>query len=295
MQKLVPIMVIILALGLMGSNLAYADYIDYINFRIIGNDPLVCLFEAEDEKVKFHEKDLYNKTVGWISEWSDQLNDYTGTDNWNFKYTYIPNATHYDAQLEDYPECNVMIVWDPQNPDTSSGTLGWTSWDHSKSIHKFAFINIYTHAFSNRIILDPIMLGEETGGIIEFDFGMMKREAEPMSDEALKAITQHEFGHALALLHKTQTLTNNFEALMADSLNPWSENISENFIIREADLEAVVLLYGEKGFKSYYDPMPAYGYGWEESVLRGTSPLSGEFLIKFPELVLQPAEFWENN
>ena len=114
-----------------------------------------------------------------------------------------------------------------------------------------------------------------------------------MPDEALRAITQHEFGHALALLHETETTTNNFKSLMAPNMSPWGEDIDKNFIISEDDLKAVVLLYGKEGFKNYYDPMPEYGYGWEETVLRGSSPITGEFLVKFPRIDLLPEEFWE--
>ena len=43
---------------------------------------------------------------------------------------------------------------------------------------------------------------------------------EPMQEEALRLIIQHEFGHVLGLLHYTKTLTNNFDSIMDSSFNP---------------------------------------------------------------------------
>jgi len=190
MHKATPLLALIILCGLVGSNLAYGDYTDYINMRIPQNIPNVCIFEAEEAQVNFQERDFYNKTVNWIQEgWIDNLNNYTNSNNWDMTFEYIPNATHYDMKLEDFPQCHIMIVWDAEN-DGSRENLGraqgYTAFDHSKSVHKYTFIDVFTWAPINKINLGLLQLGNYTqneDGTFEIPLTEFTFEYEEVSDE----------------------------------------------------------------------------------------------------------------
>ena len=295
MHKVTPLLALIILCGLVGSNLAYGDYTEYINMRIPQNIPNVCIFEAEEAEVNFHERDLYNKSVKWIQEgWIDNLNNYTNSNNWDMTFEYIPNATHYSMNLVDFPQCHVMIVWDAEN-DGSRENLGraqgYTAFDHAKSTHKYAFINVFTWAPMDRIInLGLLQLGNYTqneDGSFEIPLTEVTFEYEEVSDEGIRIVVQHEFGHAIGLGHYFKTLTFNYDSIMPPQVEfNGADDYLAQFQITEYDLEAVVQFYGKDGLKSYVDPpFPDNGFGWNESVLRGSTPVTGDFLIKFPNII----------
>jgi len=294
MHKVTPLLALIILCGLMGSNLAYADYTEYINMRIPQNIPNVCIFEAEEAQVNFQERDLYNKTVNWIQEgWIDNLNNHTNSNNWDMTFEYIPNATHYSMDLVDFPQCHVMIVWDAEN-DGSRENLGkaqgYTAFDHAKSTHKYAFINVFTWAPTNNISLGQINFGNMTAnekGEFEIDLNDFTFDYEEVSDEGVRIVVQHEFGHALGLGHYFTTLTYNYDSIMPPQVEFNGEDeYLVTFQITEYDLEAVVQFYGKDGLKSHIDPpFPDNGFGWNESTLRGSTPITGDFLVKFPNVL----------
>ena len=294
MHKVTPLLALIILCGLVGSNLAYGDYTEYINMRIPQNIPNVCIFEAEEAEVNFQERDFYNKTVNWIQEgWIDNLNNYTNSNNWDMTFEYIPNATHYAMDLVDFPQCHIMIVWDAEN-DGSRENLGraqgYTAFDHSKSVHKYAFIDVFTWAPINKINLGLLQLGNYTQnekGEYEIPLTELTFEYEEVSDEGIRVVVQHEFGHALALGHHFETMTYKYDSLMLPSVefNAPDEFLNE-FQITEYDLEALVQFYGKDGLKSYVDPpFPDNGFGWNESTLRGANLITGQFLVKFPNVI----------
>ena len=291
MHKATPLLAMLIIAGLLGSNLAYGDYTEYLNIRIPQQIPNVCIFEAEDPKVNFQERDLYNKSVKWIQEgWVDNLNNYTNSNNWDMTFEYIPNATHYDKELGDYPECHVLITWDPENDGSQENVKraqGYTAFDHSKSSHKYAFIDIFTWAPTNNIRLDLIdftNMTEGENGEFEIDLLDVTFDYEEISDEAVRVVVQHEFGHAYGLGHYTKTLTYSYKSIMPPSVEfNGQDDYLSTFQITEDDLRAVIALYGDEGLKSHVDPpLPKYGYGWAESTLRGSTPVTGDFLVKFP-------------
>src|SRR3990172_350126 len=157
MQKIAPVLVLLLIIGLLGSNLAYADYTEYMKIRIESNNPNVCVFEAENPQVDFAKRGLYKKTVKWISEWSKQLEKEANGGNWDFTYEFIHNSTHFDKKPTDFPQCNVLIVFDAENLNPIESDLGmaqgYTSFDYRSSTHKFSFIDIFTFAPTNEINL----------------------------------------------------------------------------------------------------------------------------------------------
>ncbi len=64
------------------------------------------------------------------------------------------------------------------------------------------------------------------------------------------------------------------------------------FQVTKYDLQAVVQFYGKDGLKSHIDPpFPDYGFGWTESTLRGENLITGEYLIKFPNVLWLTPEY----
>lgn len=277
----------------MGSNLAYADYTDYIGLRIPYSIPNICIFEAEEPEVKFHERDLYNKSVKWIQEaWIDKLNERTNDNNWDVTFEQIPNATHYDKKLIDFPQCHVMIVWDDINrleDEKLSNAQGYTSFDHSKSNHKWSFIDIFVSQPSgiiDLIQLDLTNMTQNEDGDWEIPINDYIKY-EPLSDEAIRVVVIHEFGHAIGLGHYTQTMTWNYDSLMVPSVKfNEDDEFLASYQTTEDDIEAMYELYGKAGFREFnHQPKPSFGYGWVETTTRGAHPITGDFLIKFPDIV----------
>jgi len=292
MQKSLQVLSILAIIGLLGTNFAYADYTEWIGLRIPYSKPNVCIFEAENKKVDFTKRHLYDKTKKWIQEaWIDKLNKYTDSNNWDVTYEFISNATHFNKKITDFYQCHVMIVFDAENLLTSkdlTDAQGFTSFDHSNSRHKWAFIDIFTWTPTNEIDLGVIDIGklkQNEDGSYEIPLGDVLIY-EPLTDEAIRIVVQHEFGHAIGLGHYTETLTYEYDSLMTPSVDfKLKDKSLKKFHSTEDDIKAVIQLYGKGGFeKMTQAPIPKFAYGWLESTNRGINEL-GYYEVHFPDII----------
>ena len=291
MQKIAPILAILIIAGLLGTNFAYADYTDWIGYRISNKVPNVCIFEAENVKVDFAKRDLFNKTVKWIKEgWVNKLNKATNSDDWNMTFEFIANATHFDKKQTDFPQCNVMIVYDAENlleDRDMSSAQGFTSFDYSSSNHQWAYIDVFTWSPTNEIDLSTIDLTNVTknaDGSFEIPLTKSLFTYVPLTDEALRIVIQHEFGHAIGLGHYTETLTYEYNSIMLPAVNfKAKDNDLKSIVTTEDDIKAMIILYGKDGFdRTINPPLPDNPYGWLESVVKH-NPLTGGIIIHFPK------------
>src|SRR3989304_5861212 len=98
---------------------------------------------------------MQKKTVKWISEWSKQLEKEANGGNWDFTYEFIHNSTHFDKKPTDFPQCNVLIVFDAENLNPIESDLGipqgFTSFDSKNIPYPMSFIYLFPFAPTNEI------------------------------------------------------------------------------------------------------------------------------------------------
>ncbi len=241
--------IVVFALILGFIPFAYADYIEYKNLRIEDKLPNVCVMKSDDQRIPEY---VYYEAASGVLQWQHELNSYTNSNNWNIYVRIYEWAEHDIKQTSDFLSCNVFMLFDYEN--TNSTALAYTWYNYANSIHKYSAIYMFSHAksFQLNLSIDNLSYGEN--GTITVNIS-----PKPLPESAINTVAKHEFGHALGLLHYNKTLSLNFDSIMIPTFN---SNKPESYpIITQYDLAAVYQLYGKQGFSNTLPPLLQDRYG----------------------------------
>ena len=224
-------------------NHAYAeDKMEYLGFQHSDN-PNICIMEPEPELQERFHSEIFKTTVDAILVFQNDMQEYSD-GNWTMPIFYHEYETHMDKWTDDFPECNIFIEYREYNNGedgtTNKKALGYTSFDFSKSWHKWSYIMVYLEASSSNPHVTLCIGCEDKDITIE-----LKRE--PLSVDTITRIVQHELGHGLGMGHYMIDQLNHLKipSLMYPSMDPFEDN---NYEIQSIDKEMILYIYGDDGF-----------------------------------------------
>ena len=224
------------------ENGEYSKY-DSLKLRHATN-PHICLFEVNPELYDDWYKLKYI-TIDAIEEWILKLEYTYPNGDWSVLVETISWEDHKTASALDYPQCNIMINYEESS---NSKTLGNTGLNFNQSWHKFMFINIFLESQKN---ITMIVIGDD----MSTSTVNMVKQSYPLSENTIKNIIMHEFGHGLGLAHFNinRSMVNNTYSVMAPTIKPFDENqfLSVTYI----DLVMIGKIYGENGWNK---PSPVF-------------------------------------
>lgn len=217
---------------------AFGDYFKTINIRFTDN-PTTCIFEPEYDEEYFNQYQLYSVFTG-IKEWENTMTLATGGD-WYIPLYLYEWEEHIDKKVHDYLDCDIVITFEETNDLSRVGktALGYTHFDHSWSKHKYSQIVVFTYNINTPHMID---LGE----IKDNSEIVINLEPKRMEDSDIQHIIKHEFGHAVGLLHHYNTSGDENKSVMSPTFKPFT---NYTMPIQPIDVNAMVILYGEDGWK----------------------------------------------
>ena len=209
---------------------------DTLKLKHVTN-PNVCLFEVNPELYDDWEG-LRNITISAIEEWIIKLEYAYPNGDWSVPIETISWEDHKTASALDYPQCNIMINYDKSS---NSKTLGNTGLNFNQSWHKFMFINIFLESQKN---ITKIVIGSNmSNSTIN-----MIQQSYPLSENTIKNIILHEFGHGLGLAHfnTNRSMIDYTQSVMTPTIKPFDEN--QILSVTYLDLVMIGKIYGENGW-----------------------------------------------
>jgi predicted Zn-dependent protease len=216
------------------ENGEYSKY-DSLKLRHATN-PHVCLFEVNPELYDWYK--LKYITISAIEEWILKLEYAYPNGSWAVLVETIPWEEHEKKTPFDYPQCNIMINYEKTS---NSKTLGNTSLNFNTSWHKFMFINVFLESQKN---ITKIVIGDD----ISTSTVNMVQESYPLSENTIKNIIVHEFGHGLGLAHfnLNRSMQGYTQSVMSPTISPFDEN--QVLSVTYLDLVMIGKIYGENGW-----------------------------------------------
>ena len=234
-------MVLFMNVPIYAENGEYSKY-DSLKLRHATN-PHVCLFEVNPELYDWYK--LKYITISAIEEWILKLEYAYPNGSWAVLVETIPWEEHEKKTPFDYPQCNIMINYEKSS---NSKTLGNTSLNFNTSWHKFMFINVFLESQKN---ITKIVIGDD----ISTSTVNMVQESYPLSENTIKNIIVHEFGHGLGLAHfnLNRSMQGYTQSVMAPTISAFDEN--QILSVTYLDLVMIGKIYGENGWNK---PVPVF-------------------------------------
>ena len=249
-------LILVISLGLFGGVISAFGEDRIETMRIFHKDnPNVCIFEPSSElQERFHDS-LFRYSVESVLIWQNEMEQYSNGD-WTMPIFYYEYGEHVDKFPEDFPLCNILIIFEGLNDGTgivNSTALGYAHFDFSHSNHQWAMVVVYTKALVETPVVSVCIGCDDVPNKID-----IKQEARDLPENSIRYIIMHEFGHALGLGHyiDDRTKFNNHVSLMYPIMKPFEEN---DLTIGFVDKEALVKIYGKDGFNGVYGFTPS-GY-----------------------------------
>ena len=235
------LLVLCMNVPIYAENGEYSKY-DSLKLRFDTN-PHVCLFEVNPELYDWYK--LKNITISAIEEWILKLEYAYPDGNWAVLVETIAWEDHKAANALDYPQCNIMINYEKTSNST---TLGSTGLNFNASWHKFMFINVFLESQKS---VTKIVLGND---INEATVEKME-QSYPLSENTIRNIILHEFGHGLGLAHfnLNRSMQGYTQSVMAPTISPFDEN--QILSVTYLDLVMIGKIYGENGWNK---PSPVF-------------------------------------
>ena len=235
------LLVLCMNVPIYAENGEYSKY-DSLKLRFDTN-PHVCLFEVNPELYDWYK--LKNITISAIEEWILKLEYAYPDGNWAVLVETIAWEDHKAANALDYPQCNIMINYEKTSNST---TLGSTGLNFNASWHKFMFINVFLESQKN---ITKIVIGDDMS---TSTLNMIK-ESHTLSENTIRNIILHEFGHGLGLAHfnLNRSMQGYTQSVMAPTISPFDEN--QILSVTYLDLVMIGKIYGENGWNK---PSPVF-------------------------------------
>ena len=232
---LLVFMVLFMNVPIYAENGEYSKY-DSLKLRHATN-PHVCLFEVNPELYDDWYKLKYI-TISAIEEWILKLEYAYPNGSWAVLVETIPWEEHEKKTPFDYPQCNIMINYEKTS---NSKTLGNTSLNFNTSWHKFMFINVFLESQKN---ITKIVIGDD----MSTSTVNMVQESYPLSENTIRNIILHEFGHGLGLAHfnLNRSMQGYTQSVMAPTISAFDEN--QILSVTYLDLVMIGKIYGENGW-----------------------------------------------
>ena len=245
---IVPLLMLMILLMNIPISDIYAENGEYSKYDSLklrhDTNPNVCLFEVNPDLYDDWYKLKYI-TISAIEEWIIKLEYFYPNGDWSVTVETISWEEHETASTLDYPQCNIMINYEKSS---NSKALGNTSLNFNQSWHKYMFINVFLESQKN---ITKIVLGED------YSTTTINRvqESYPLSENTIRNIVLHEFGHGLGLAHfnLNRSMQGYTQSVMTPTISAFDENqiLSVTYI----DLVMIGKVYGENGWKK---PSPVF-------------------------------------
>lgn len=190
---------------------AYADEYFWYYEEPWKTEPIVCIGQPINKTLTYQLMSKY-KMIDAINDWEEKLNNYTGTRNFNIKI-FLPH-TH-----EQLAKCNVNIIFVKtidDNPDSITQLI--------------------------------------TAGKAYCETNLEKRCQILLAEKWFKTgkpgnTLKHEFGHVLTLGHREGDSIED-KARVVTSFDIMIYQVGKYRVITNADLDALIDIYGKDGWKS---------------------------------------------